>query len=42
MNLSKMLLFFTAILAVYLLLPYSAGASEPLKKPTLVDLMTPS
>lgn len=41
MTMPRMLIFFTAILAVYLLLPSASGAAETPHKPTLVELMTP-
>ncbi len=41
MTITRMLLFCTAILAVYLLLPSISGAAENPLKPTLVELMTP-
>ncbi len=41
MTITRMLVFCTAILAVYLLLPSISGAAENPRKPTLVELMTP-
>ncbi len=41
MSLSRIFLFFTAIIAVFLLLPSVSSATEAPKKPVLVELMSP-
>lgn len=41
MSLSRIFLFLTAIVTVFLLLPSVSNADEAPKKPTLVELMSP-